>query len=139
MNDTATNYKLIKSLESQVLELKQKIRKEKEKKTPDTWRVIDKKSRHRTSNRYSPPHSTHRFYIYSENEGRNVMQVYGDSGRGTRNSVYLSKFPQMFALINNIAEESIFNARTAKRFTVQDKSILSQIETDIKKHDTYEI
>ena len=139
MNNTATNYELIKSLESQVLELKQKIRKEKEKKTPDTWRVIDKKSRHRNSHRYTPEHITHRFYIYSENEGRNVMQVYGDSGRGTRNSVYLSKFPQMFALINNMAEESIFNARKAKHFTVQAKSILSQIESDIKKHDTYEI
>lgn len=132
MNDTATNYKLIKSLETQVLELKQKIRKEKEKKTPDTWRVIDKKSAHRTSHRYSPPHITHRFYIYSENEGRNVMQVYGDSGRGTRNSVYLSKFPQMLALINNIAERN--NAHTAKNFMSQAKDILSQIEADIEKN-----
>ena len=139
MNDTATNYKLIKSLESQVLELKQKIRKEKEKKTPDTWRVIDKKSRHRTSNRYSPPHITHRFYIYSENERRNVMQVYGDFSQGNRNSVYLSKFPQMFALITKIAEESRFNARTAKNFMLQAKYILSQIESDIKEHETYEI
>lgn len=136
MNNTATNYELIKSLEAQVIALKQQIRKEKEKKAPDTWKVVEKKSRYRTNHRYSN-HISRRFYIYSENEGRNVMQVYGDSGRGTRNSVYLSKFPQMLALITNIAEEN--NARTAKHFMTQAKGILAAIESDIKKHDTYEI
>jgi len=132
MNNTATNYELIKSLESQVLELKQKIRKEKEKKTPDTWKVIDKRSKSRNSHRYTPERVTHRFYIYSENERRNVMQVYGDFSQGNRNSVYLSKFPQIFALINNIAEKN--NAHTAKNFMSQAKDILSQIEADIEKN-----
>jgi hypothetical protein len=139
MNNTAENYELIKALEDQVIALKQKIRKEKEKKMPDTWRVIDKRSKHRNSHRYTPEHVTHRFYIYSENERRNVMQVYGDFSQGNRNSVYLSKFPQMFALITKIAEESRFNARTAKNFMLQAKDILSQIESDIKEHETYEI
>lgn len=136
MNNTATNYELIKSLESQVVALKQQIRKEKEKKTPDTWKVVEKRSRYRTNRMYSN-HVSRRFYIYSENEGRNVMQVYGDASLGTRNSVYLSKFPQMLALINNIAEEN--SARTAKHFMSQAKDILSQIESDITKHSTYEI
>lgn len=138
MNNTATNYELIKSLEAQVIALKQKIRKEREKKLPDTWKVVEKKSRYRTNHRYSN-HISRRFYIYSENEGRNVMQVYGDFGRGTRNSVYLSKFPQMLALVTKMAEESVFNARTAKHFMTQAKGILAAIESDIEKHDVYEI
>lgn len=135
MNNTATNYELIRSLEAQVIALKQQIRKEKEKKTPDTWKVINKRSRYRTYGGCSN-HVSHRFYIYSEQESRNVMQVYGDYEVGTRNAVCLSKFPQMLALLNNVAEEN--SARTAKSFSSQAKAILSEIESEIKEQTTYD-
>jgi len=131
MTNEKTNYELIKSLELQVIELKNRIKKEKEKKDPDTWTIVNRKSRYRTSNRTRPRHISHKFYIHSKNENRNVMQIYGDYAVGSKNCIYICKFPRMLSLINEIADDN--NARTAKHFQSKAQAILTEIQSEVDK------
>jgi len=130
MNRIDSHLKKITALESEIQQLKQKIRDDKERMFPDTWVVVEKKTRYRTCNGRSENVSS-RFYVKSKDKFGNIMQVYGDPVEGRRTATYLSKFPQMLGILRGICEGRCYAGIQLRE---QVAALMKEIEKEIDQN-----